>query len=212
VFSKSELGLPEKGFIFCCFNASYKISPSTFDGWCRILKKVEGSVLWLFEGNPSAKENLIKEAVTRGIESHRLVFSGHIENSEHLARQSLADLFLDTFPYNAHTTSSDALWSGLPVLTLVGQSFASRVTASLLTAISLPELITQTQEEYENLAIDLATNSKKLSAIKNQLKVNLLTEPLFNTQLFTRHLEAAYDEAYQRYQDNLSPNNIYVKP
>ena len=212
VFSKSELGLPEKEFIFCCFNASYKISPSTFDGWCRILKKVEGSVLWLFEGNPSAKENLIKEAATRGIESHRLVFSGHIENSEHLARQSLADLFLDTFPYNAHTTSSDALWSGLPVLTLAGKSFASRVSASLLTAISLPELITQTQEEYENLAIDLATNSKKFSAIKNQLKANLLTEPLFNTQLFTRHLEAAYDEAYQRYQDNLSPNNIYVKP
>ena len=212
VFSKSELGLPEKGFIFCCFNASYKISPSTFDGWCRILKKVEGSVLWLFEGNPSAKENLIKEAATRGIESHRLVFSGHIENSEHLARQCLADLFLDTFPYNAHTTSSDALWSGLPVLALVGQSFASRVSASLLTAIGLPELITQTQEEYENLAIELATNSEKLSAIKNQLKANLLTEPLFNTQLFTRHLEAAYDEAYQRYQDDLSPDNIHVKP
>ncbi|MFZ4379315.1 MAG: tetratricopeptide repeat protein [Polynucleobacter sp.] len=212
VFSKSELGLPDKGFIFCCFNASYKISPSMFDSWCRILKKVDGSVLWLFEGNPTAKENLIKEASTRGIDSHRLVFSGHIENSEHLARQSLADLFLDTFPYNAHTTSSDALWSGLPVLTLVGQSFASRVSASLLTAIGLPELITQTQEEYESLAIELATNSEKLFSIKNQLKSNLLIKPLFDAQLFTRHIEAAYAEAYQRYQDDLSPDNIYVKP
>ena len=212
LFSKSELGLPEKGFIFCCFNASYKISPSTFDGWCRILKKVEASVLWLFEGNPKAKENLIKEANRRGIDSNRLIFSGRIENSEHLARQCLADLFLDTLPYNAHTTSSDALWAGLPVLTLAGQSFASRVSASLLTAIGLPELITQTQGEYESLAIELATNSKKLSAIKNQLKSNLLTEPLFNAQLFTRHLEAAYAEVYQRYQDNLSPDHIYVKP
>ena len=176
------------------------------------MKKVEGSVLWLFEGNPTAKANLIKEAASRGIESHRLVFSGHIENSEHLARQSLADLFLDTLPYNAHTTSSDALWAGLPVLTLMGQSFASRVSASLLTAIGLPELITQTQEEYENLAIELATNSEKLFAIKNQLKANLLTEPLFNSQLFTRHLEAAYAHAYERYQDNLSPDHIYVKP
>ena len=212
VFSKSELGLPEKGFIFCCFNASYKISPSMFDSWCRILKKVDGSVLWLFEANPTVKENLIKEASTRGIDSHRLVFSGHIENSEHLARQSLADLFLDTFPYNAHTTSSDALWSGLPVLTLVGQSFASRVSASLLTAIGLPELITQTQEEYESLAIELATHSEKLLSIKNQLKSNLLIKPLFDAQLFTRHIEAAYAEAYQRYQDDLSPDNIYVKP
>jgi len=212
VFSKSELGLPEEGFIFCCFNANYKITESVFESWCRILKKVDRSVLWLFEGNPKAKENLIKEANRRGIDSNRLIFSGRIENSEHLARQCLADLFLDTLPYNAHTTSSDALWAGLPVLSLAGQSFASRVSASLLTAIGLSELITQTQEEYENLAIELATNSEKLFAIKNQLKANLITEPLFNTQLFTQHLEAAYAEVYQRYQDNLSPDNIYVKP
>ena len=212
VFSKSELGLPEKGFIFCCFNASYKISPSMFDSWCRILQKVDGSVFWLFEGNPTAKENLIKEANRRGIDSNRLIFSGRIENSEHLARQSLADLFLDTFPYNAHTTSSDALWAGLPVLTLAGQSFASRVSASLLTAIGLPELITQSQEEYESLAIELATNSDKLLSIKNQLKSNLLIKPLFDSQLFTRHIEAAYAEVYQRYQDDLIPDNIYVKP
>jgi len=211
VFSKTELGLPENGFIFCCFNANYKITQSIFESWCRILKKVDGSVLWLFEGNSKAKENLIKEANNRGINSDRLIFSERIENSEHLARQSLADLFLDTVPYNAHTTSSDALWAGLPVLTLTGESFASRVSASLLTAIGLPELITQTPEDYESLAIELATNKERLASIKKELAANVSIKPLFNTSLFTRHLEAAYDETYQRYVDNLSPDHIYVK-
>jgi len=211
LFSKSELRLPEEGFIFCCFNANYKITESIFESWCRILKKVDGSVLWLFEGNPKAKENLIKEANRRGIDSNRLIFSGRIENSEHLARQCLADLFLDTLPYNAHTTSSDALWAGLPVLTLLGESFASRVSASLLTAIGLPELITETQKDYESLAIELATNKQKFSFIKKQLVANRSIRPLFNASLFTRHIEAAYDKAYQRYIDNLSPDHIYVK-
>jgi predicted O-linked N-acetylglucosamine transferase (SPINDLY family) len=211
-FLKADLGLPEKGFIFCCFNASYKISPEIFDSWCRILKQVDGSILWLFEGNSKAKENLIREAYLRGIDSHRLVFASQLENPEHLARQRLADLFLDTLPYNAHTTSSDALWAGLPVLTLIGQSFASRVSASLLTAVDLPELITKTQEEYEALAIDLAKNIDKLVFIKNKLKSNLSIKPLFNAQLFTQHLEVAYIEAQQRYQDNLSPDYIYVRP
>jgi predicted O-linked N-acetylglucosamine transferase (SPINDLY family) len=212
VFSRAELGLPEKGFIFCCFNASYKITPEILDSWCRILNNVSGSVLWLFEGESATKDSLIKEANMRGIDSHRLVFSGRINNSEHLARQRLADLFLDTLPYNAHTTSSDALWAGLPVLTLAGQSFASRVSASLLTAIGLPGLITQTQKEYEVLAITLATDEEKLTSIRKELESNRLTKPLFNAQLFTLHLEAGFSEAFKRYRDNLIPDHIYVRP
>ena len=210
-FLKAELGLPEKGFIFSCFNSNYKITSTTFDSWCNILNKVEGSVLWLFEDNPQAKENLIKAASLRKIDSKRLVFAGKLKNSEHLARQRVADLFLDTFPYTAHTTASDALWAGLPILTIAGDSFASRVSASLLTAIGLSDLITQTRAEYESLAVDLASNPEKLHQFRAQLQDNRLSKPLFDSGLFTRHIESAFAEMYQRYQDNLIPTHIYVK-
>ena len=176
----------------------------------RILKAVEGSVLWLFQDNSWAVENLKKEAEKQGIDGQRLVFAERMPLVEHLARHRHADLFLDTLPYNAHTTASDALWAGLPVLTLMGGSFASRVAASLLNAIGLPELITSTQEEYEALAIELAMNSKKLSETKLTLANNRLTTPLFDTPLFTKNLEAAYIKIYERYHADLEPEHISI--
>jgi predicted O-linked N-acetylglucosamine transferase (SPINDLY family) len=209
-FTRQELGLPEGSFVFCCFNNNYKILPATFEGWMRILKAVEGSVLWLFQDNSWAVENLKKEAEKQGITADRLVFAERLPLPEHLARHRQANLFLDTFPYNAHTTTSDALWVGLPVLTLMGQSFASRVAASLLNAIGLPELITFTQKEYEALAIELATNPKKLVDIKLKLARNRLNAPLFDTPLFTKNLEAAYIKMMEQYQADLQPDHIAI--
>ena len=209
-FTRQELGLPEKGFVFCCFNNNFKILPATFDGWMRILKSVDDSVLFLYAENQWAKENLKKETQARGIDSSRLVFGERIPNELYLARYKACDLFLDTNPYNAGTTASDALWTGLPLLTLVGQSFASRVAASLLNAIGLPELITNTQEAYEALAIELAMNPKKLADIRLKLANNRLTTPLFDTPLFTKHIEAAYIKMYERYQADLEPEHISI--
>jgi predicted O-linked N-acetylglucosamine transferase (SPINDLY family) len=186
------------------------VLPTTFEGWMRVLKAVEGSVLWLYQDNPWAIENLKFEALNHGVEASRLIFAERMPLSEHLARHRQADLFLDTLPYNAHTTASDALWVGLPVLTLMGGSFSSRVAASLLNAIGLPELITNTQEGYETLAIDLALNPKKLAAIKLKLANNRLTTPLFDTPLFTKNIEAAYIKMYERYSADLTPEHIYL--
>jgi predicted O-linked N-acetylglucosamine transferase (SPINDLY family) len=210
VFTKQELGLPEKGFVFCCFNSNYKILPSTFDSWMRILHAVEGSVLFLFADNKWAEENLKKEAGARGINIARLVFGKSLPADEYLARYRACDLFLDTAPYNAGTTASDALWTGLPVLTRMGQSFASRVAASLLNAIGLPELITSTQEEYELLAIELAKNSKKLANLKLQLSNNRLSAPLFNAPLFAKNLEEIYIKMHERYQSDLQPDHLFI--
>jgi len=210
VFTKAELGLPEQGFIFCSFNNNFKILPATFEGWMRILKAVEGSVLWLYEDNPAAANHLRQEAEKHGVNPSRLVFAKGMPLAEHLARHQLADLFLDAFPCNAHTTASDALWAGLPVLTLMGNSFASRVAASLLNAIGLPELITTTMPAYETLAIELASNPEKLLSLKQKLMSNRLTTPLFDTPQFTKDLERAYVQMYERYQADLSPENIVV--
>jgi len=210
VFTRKESGLPETGFVFCCFNNNHKITPTTFDGWMRILGQVKGSVLWLFEDNPIAASNLKKEAVKRGVNAERLIFAKRMPLQEHLARHRLADLFLDTLPYNAQTTASDALWAGLPVLTCMGESFASRVAASLLNALHLHELITSTQDEYEALAIELATDPEKLAQIKQKLYNNRLTTPLFDTPLFTKHLEEAYTQMYERYHADLPPDHIYI--
>ena len=210
-FTREELGLPKKGFVFCCFNNNFKITPHTFDGWIRILKAVEGSVLWLLEDNSTARINLLKEAKKRGLNPIRLVFAKRIDPSEHLARHRAADLFIDTLPYNAHTTASDALWAGLPVLTCMGESFASRVAASLLNAIELPELITTTQEQYEATAIELANNPEKFKDIKKKLERNRLTTTLFDTPRFTKHIESAYMKMYERYQNDLRPDDIYIK-
>jgi predicted O-linked N-acetylglucosamine transferase (SPINDLY family) len=168
-------------------------------------------VLWLFENNNNAAKNLKKEAMKFGINEDRLVFATHLPIEEHLNRIKQADLFIDTLPYNAHTTTSDALRMGLPVLTYMGNSFVSRVAASLLNTVNLPELITTTQEQYESLAIELATNPEKLKIIKDKLVDNLPAAPLYDTTLFTRHLESAYLTMYDRYQHGLDPDHIYVE-
>jgi predicted O-linked N-acetylglucosamine transferase (SPINDLY family) len=211
VFEKTELNLPLNAFVFCCFNNNYKITPPTFDGWMRILNAVPDSVLVLYAENQWAEANLKLEAEKRGVSKTRLVFGGRIERSEYLARYRLADLFLDTLPYNAGTTASDALWAGLPVLTCMGESFASRVAVSVLNAIELPELVTTTQEQYEAKAIELATNPAKLRAIKDKIEQNRLTTALFDTPRFTKHIEAAYTQMYERYQADLSPDHIYIE-
>ena len=211
VFEKTEFNLPLNAFVFCCFNNIYKIIPPAFDKWMRILKAVPDSVLLLYGENKWAEANLKLEAEKRGVSQTRLAFGSGIERSEYLARYRLADLFLDTLPYNAGTTASDALWAGLPVLTCMGESFASRVAASLLNAIELPELITTTQEQYEAKAIELATNPAKLRAIKDKLERNKLTTALFNTPRFTKHIETAYTQMYERYQTDLPPDHIYIE-
>jgi len=209
--SREELGLPGTGVVFCCFNNNYKIVPGTFDGWMRILKQVEGSVLWLLADNPTATNNLRKEAEARGVSAERLVFAKRMPLPEHLARHRAADLFIDTLPCNAHTTASDALWAGLPVLTRIGETFAGRVAASLLNAIDLPELITTTQEQYEALAVELGTNPKRLEELTQKLARNRLTKPLFDPELYTRHIEDAYAQMYERYQADLPPDHIHVR-
>jgi predicted O-linked N-acetylglucosamine transferase (SPINDLY family) len=197
VFTKQEVGLPEEGFVFACFNSNYKITPDVFDVWVRILKSVEGSVLWLFEDNETAATNLRKEAQKRGLAPERLVFAPKMEISEHLARHKLADLFIDTLPCNAHTTASDALWAGLPVLTCMGESFASRVAASLLNAIEMPELITSSLTEYEELAVALGKDPQRIQALKQKLERNKLTTPLFDSTLFTSSFEDILVEIFR---------------
>ena len=210
-FTRAECNLPEKAFVFCCFNGNYKILPDVFDCWMRILRRVDGSVLWLLEDNEIAALNLKKAAAERGIDAGRLVFASRMPLPEHLARHRLAALFLDTLPCNAHTTASDALWAGLPVLTQIGETFAGRVAASVLNAVGLPELITATPQAYEDLAVEFAADSEKLAAIRAKLANNRLTKPLFDTRLFTRHIEAAYTAMYQRYQAGLPPECISVE-
>ena len=203
--TRRDCGLPENGSVFCCFNNSYKIGPKVFDLWMRLLKETDNSVLWLLEANsPSAarlcRDNLRREAENRGIAATRLVFADRLSAPDNLARQRLADLFLDTLPYNAHTTASDALWAGLPVLTRLGESFAGRVGASLLQAVGLDELITHTAEAYEALALKLARDPSHLASIKDKLARNRAAAPLFDTAGTTRHIEAAYTMMWQRYQ------------
>jgi predicted O-linked N-acetylglucosamine transferase (SPINDLY family) len=202
VFSRAELGLPDQGFVFFCFNNNFKVLPAVFDIWMRILKAVDGSVLWLLEDNTAAAANLREEAERRGVDAKRLVFAPRMAPDEHLARQRAADLFLDTLPCNAHTTASDALWVGLPLLTCPGESFTSRVAASLLHAMGAPELIAPTLAGYEALAVALAKDPARLKAIKDKLLRNRDTSPLFDTVAYTRDLEALYmrmvDEARAR--------------
>lgn len=211
VFTRKELGLPEFGFVYCCFNSSHKLLPATFASWMRILKSVEGSVLWVLGDNACVTQHLQEQAAAQGVDANRLVFAKRISPHDNLARQKLADLFLDTFPYNAHTTASDALWAGLPVLTRTGQSFASRVAASLLTAMNLPKLITHSPEAYEQTAIELAQQPDSLKALKQQLEANRLTSPLFDCQMFAKHIESAYEEMYRRHQAGLPTEHIQVQ-
>lgn len=190
--TRESTGLPSKGFVFCCFNAVYKIQPAWFDGWMRVLAAVEGSVLWLLEGPAVAAGNLRREARARGIDPGRLVYAPRLPQAQHLARLQLADLFLDTLPCNAHTTASDALWAGVPVLTCTGDSFASRVAASLLHTLGLPELIADDARAYERAATALATQPAVLASLRERLARARSATPLFDGRLHARHVEAAY--------------------
>jgi predicted O-linked N-acetylglucosamine transferase (SPINDLY family) len=211
--SRAEAGLPEQGFVFCCFNNSYKITPEVFDIWMRLLKEIDGSVLWLSLTNSSAPKNLRREAERRGIAADRLVFASRVaSNEDHLARLRHADLFVDTTPYNAHATSCDALWAGVPVLTCAGESFASRVAGSLLSAVGLPELITGSLADYEALALKLARDPALLAALRQKLARNRDNHPLFDTARFTRHMEAAYTVMWERVQRGEPPRSFAVAP
>ncbi len=191
--SRADCALPDEGFVFCSFNNNYKITPEVFDVWMRLLGAVPGSVLWLLQSNPLVKDNLSREAAARGIDPERLVFAPKAELSQHLARHANADLFLDTLPVNAHTTASDALWAGLPVLTCTGQTFASRVAGSLLHAVGLPELVTDSLADYEATALRLAQNPEELAALNDRLATNRKTAALFDIATYTSDLEAAFE-------------------
>jgi len=190
--TRDAVGLPETGFVFCSFNNSYKLTPRFFDVWMRLLRQVEGSVLWLLGTSEAATRNLRNEASARAVDPSRLVFAPKAEISKHLARHRLADLFLDNLPVNAHTAASDALWVGLPVLTCMGESFVGRVAASLLSAAGVPELITRSLDEYEALALKLATAPALIAAIRQKLDRNRDTCPLFDTDRLRRDIERAY--------------------
>jgi predicted O-linked N-acetylglucosamine transferase (SPINDLY family) len=210
--SRREAGLPDDGFVFCCFNSSYKITPSMFDIWMRLLQQVEGSVLWLFAGHSAVPRNLRREAERRGIDPQRLVFASPMALEGHLARHQLADLFLDTLPYNAHTTASDALWARLPVITCPGPTFAGRVAASLLHAIGLPELVASSLEDYEVLALRIARSPDLLAEVRAKLVGNRETCPLFDARRFAHHIEAAYTVMWERHLRGEAPAGFSVEP
>lgn len=208
-FARDELGLPPKGFVFCCFNSIYKVTPTVFDSWMRILTRVDGSTLWLSQPNATAARNLRKEAARRGVDPERLVFAPRwAALPEHLARLGAADLFLDTLPYNAHASALDALWATLPVLTCEGQGFAGRVAASLLRTVGLPELITGSLAQYEDTASQLAEEPERLAQLRGRLAQNRSSTPLFDTEKYTRSLEAAYEHIYDRYRSGAAPEHV----
>jgi len=212
LFTRTELALPSDGLVFCCFNASYKITPPTFDSWMRILRQVPGSVLWLLAERETVERHLRHEAQSRGIDPQRLVFAQRLPPPKYLARYRAADLFLDTLPYNAGTTASDALWAGLPVLTCRGEAFAARIAASLLQAIGLPELITSSAEHYEALAVELANYPQRLQALRAKLAANRSRTPLFDTPAFTTHLELAFQRIHSRQLQGLPPDHCEAAP
>lgn len=208
--SRLEAGLPDTGFVFCCFNNNNKISPVEFDIWMRLLRQVEGSVLWLFRSNDWAERNLRNEARKRGVDPSRLVFADKLPLAQHLARVTLADLFLDTFNYNAHTTASDALWAGVPVVTKLGQGFAARVAASLLRAVGLDELVTDTEADYERLALALATEPERLDQLKRAVAAARTSASLFDSEATTRQVEQAYEVIYRRWLAGEAPSALEV--
>jgi protein O-GlcNAc transferase len=211
--TRRELELPDNGFVFCCFNQSYKITAPIFDVWMRLLAYVPGSVLWLSPWNDLARANLRHEAAARGVDPDRLIFAARMDSAlDHLARHRAADLFLDTLPYNAHSTTCDALWAGLPVLTCAGDTFAGRVAASMVKAAGLPELVTQSLEDYEALALKLATSPAQLSSVRRKLADNRSTCPLFDGDLFRRHVEAAYTAMWDIHRRGESPRGFRVEP
>jgi predicted O-linked N-acetylglucosamine transferase (SPINDLY family) len=208
--TRAQFGLPEDGIVFCCFNNTHKILPEAFDGMMRILAATPGSVLWLREENAVATRNLKAEAAARGIDPARLVMAGRVDHADHLGRHALADLFLDTLPYNAHTTACDALGAGLPVLTRLGEAFAGRVAASLLHAVGLPEMVVASQAEFEARAIGLAADRAALAAIRAKLTAGLADQPLFDTPRYARHLERALRAMHDRQRSGAAPEALSI--
>jgi len=210
--SRQSLGLPDDAFVFCCFNNSYKITAAIFDVWMRLLREVEGSVLWLLQTTEAATDNLRNEGRAKGIDPQRLVFAPNVEISQHLARHRAADLFLDNLPVNAHTAASDALWMGLPVVTCAGDAFVGRVALSLLTAAGLPELATRNLDEYHALALKLASDRALLAGMREKLDRERMTSRLFDTKRLCRHMEAAYSEMLQIHERGEPPRSFAVEP
>ena len=209
-FTREEFDIPQDSFVYCCFNNNYKITPAILDSWSKILSKVSNGVILLYAECDSVERNLLREFSNRGINASQIFFAKRLPRAEYLSRYRIADLFLDTSPYNAGATASDALWAGLPVLTYLGKTFSSRMGASLLKAIDLPELICRSQEEYENLAILLGSDSSRLKDIKKKLNNNRLSTPLFDISLFTRNFENAMEQVHGLYINELPPKNIFV--
>lgn len=208
--TRSEAGLPETGFVFCCFNQAYKLTPSVFELWCRLLEATPGSVLWLLQ-NERAEGNLKGEALRRGIAGGRLVFAPDAAQEDHLARLQLADLVLDTAPYGAHTTASDALWAGVPIVTCPGETFPSRVAGSLLRAVGLPELIAGSEQEYFDIALSLAANPSSLQNFKTRLRRDRCNAPLFDVAAYTLALESLYEIMWRRRRADLKPSAIQAR-
>ena len=209
-YDRKKFNLPESGFVYCCFNSIYKVNPPIFNSWMRILKKTKNTFLCLLESNSHCKENLKNEALKRGVDANRILFSPLVDYEDIFQRFKFCDLFLDTFPYAAHTTASEALSSGLPLLAITGESFQSRVSTSLLKNLNLPELITTSIEDYENFAIYLANNPEKLIKIREKLLSSIKNSNTFNTKIYTKNLEKAYQQIYENYHQNLAPEDIYI--
>lgn len=207
---RADHGIPQDAFVYCCFNATYKITPTEFQIWMDLLGKVEGSVLWLLAGSARAETNLRLHAANRGVDPDRLIFAPKLAPAAYLERMQFADLFLDTFNYNAHTTASDALWAGLPIITKCGDGFAARVGASLLKAVGLGDLIATSERDYATLALGLAGDPERLAALRVHLEFNRTNLPLFDSARFTKHFETAFDEAYDRLLQGRAPADIIV--
>jgi len=209
-YTRKKFNLPESHFVYCCFNSAYKINPPIFNCWMRILKKTKNTVLFLLESNKISRENIINEAYKRNIDPSRIIFSSFLPYKDRFERFKFCDLFLDTFPYSAHVTANETLSSGVPILSIAGNSFQSRVSSSLLQNLGLLELIKSNIEDYENFAIDIASNPQKLQEIKKKLIKAIEETNVFNTKIYTKNLENAYKKIYENFKNNLSPENIYL--
>jgi protein O-GlcNAc transferase len=210
--TRAECGLPDSALVLCCFNNTFKLSPPFFDIWLRLLERRPETVLWLLADRPIVQRNLRAYAGARGVDAERLVFAPRLPYARHLGRMALADLFLDTLPFNAGTTASDALWAGVPVLTCVGEAFAARMAGSLLKTLGLPELITHNVVEYEARALELTADVGRLGALRERLAHARTHAPLFDTARFTRHLERAYAHMYELHQSGLAPRSFQMPP
>ncbi|AHD09352.1 O-linked N-acetylglucosamine transferase, SPINDLY family protein [Phaeobacter gallaeciensis] len=206
--TRADMGLPEEAVVFCAFNNHNKVTPVEFDIWMDLLKQVDNSVLWFLAAADVVRANILKEAAARGVPADRIVFAGRCSTPDHVARLPLADIFLDTFACNAHTTASEMLWSGVPVVTKPGEQFAARVAASIVTAVGCPELIAETDEAYRALALRLATRPEELKALREKLAANISTTPLYDTEQYVRDFEALMEKAILRYDDGLKPDHL----